>query len=165
VDDLMRIEKLHRGGEISLPERADVLISEMIGNDPLGEQILETASDAAGRLLKPGALLIPSALRIHVLPMVVPAKVRQDAFFTPEALERWGRWYGLPFPALLDPGAEAAQVGLVCKFVQPWTARNWPQLGPPVLLQSAGPSAARCSSISCLTTPCPRYAGAWRQPS
>jgi protein arginine N-methyltransferase 1 len=59
--------------EISLPDRADVLVSEMIGNDPLGEQILETASDAVGRLLKPDARLIPYALRIHVLPMVVPA--------------------------------------------------------------------------------------------
>jgi Ribosomal protein L11 methyltransferase (PrmA) len=32
--------------EIELPERADVLVSEMIGNEPLGERILETTCDA-----------------------------------------------------------------------------------------------------------------------
>ena len=45
--------------EISLPERADVLVSEIIGNDPLAEQVLDTATcDAVARLLKPGARLI-----------------------------------------------------------------------------------------------------------
>jgi precorrin-6B methylase 2 len=123
--------------EIALPERADVLVSEMIGNEPLGEQILETTCDAVARLLKPGARLIPSALRIYATPMVVPAKVRQGAFFTPEVLNRWQRWYGLPFRALLDPaGSGMTQVSLVRTFVDPWTARNWPQLGPPALIQA-----------------------------
>jgi precorrin-6B methylase 2 len=123
--------------EISLPERADVLVSEMIGNDPLAEQILETTRDAVARLLKPETRLIPSALRIHAMPIVVPEKVRQGTFFTPEVLERWQRWYGLPFRPLLDPGAAGVvtQVSLVRTFVKPWTARQWPQLGPPALLQ------------------------------
>ena len=121
--------------EIALPERADVLVSEMIGDDPLAEQILETTYDAVARLLKPGARLIPSALRIYATPVVVPEKVRQRAFFTPEVLDRWQRWYGLPFRALLhqeDTGA--TEVSLVRTFVDPWTARHWPLLGPPALL-------------------------------
>jgi precorrin-6B methylase 2 len=124
--------------EISLPERADVLVSEMIGNDPLAEQILETTRDAVARLLKPETRLIPSALRIHAMPMVVPEKVRQSTFFTPEVLERWQRWYGLRFRPLLDPGAAGVvtQVSLVRTFVKPWTARQWRQLGPPALLQA-----------------------------
>jgi precorrin-6B methylase 2 len=122
--------------EIALPERADVLVSEMIGDDPLAEQILEITCDAVARLLKPGARLIPSALRIYATPLVVPEKVRQAAFFTPEVLDRWQRWYGLPFRTLLDPGdGGATQVDLVRTFVDPWTARRWPLLGPPALLQ------------------------------
>jgi precorrin-6B methylase 2 len=123
--------------EVALPERADVLVSEMIGNEPLGERILETTCDAVARLLKPGARLIPSALRIYATPVVVPKKVRERAFFTPEVVDRWQRWYGVPFCALLDPAdVGATQVSLVRMFVDPWTARRWPLLGPPVLLQA-----------------------------
>jgi len=41
--------------QIELPERADLLVAEIIGNEPLEEEILETTLDARGRLLKPGA--------------------------------------------------------------------------------------------------------------
>ena len=54
----------------------------MIGHEPLAEQILETTSDAVARLLKPGARLIPSALRIYVTPVVVPESVRQKRSFS-----------------------------------------------------------------------------------
>ena len=120
--------------EITLPERADVLISEMIGNEPLGEQILETARDAVARMLKPGARLIPSSLQILVTPVVVPEKFRRKSFFTPELLDRWQSWYGLPFRGLLDP--PASQASLVRTFIDPWSARRWPTLGPPALLQA-----------------------------
>jgi precorrin-6B methylase 2 len=121
--------------EIALPEKADVLVSEMIGDEPLGERILEITADAVARLLKPGARLIPSALRIYATPVVVPAKVRQKAFFTPEVLDRFQRWYSLPFESLLEPGdPNATQISLVRTLVNPWTARRWPLLGPPALL-------------------------------
>jgi precorrin-6B methylase 2 len=123
--------------EITLPERADVLVSEMIGDEPLAERILETAYDAVSRLLKPGARLIPSAVRIYATPVVVPEKVRQQTFFTPEVLERWQRWYGLPFGALLDPGdVGATQINLLRTFVNPWAVRRWPLLGRPALLHA-----------------------------
>jgi hypothetical protein len=122
--------------EISLPEKADVLVSEMIGDDPLTEQILEITCDAVARLLKPGARLIPSVLRIYAAPMVVPEKVRQEALFTPEVLERWQSWYGLPFRALVDSGdAGAPQLSLVRTFVDPWATRCWSVLGPPTRVQ------------------------------
>jgi hypothetical protein len=43
-----------------LPERADVLISEIVSSDLLGEGILPTMEDALERLLKPGACVIPA---------------------------------------------------------------------------------------------------------
>ena len=39
--------------EIELPEPADLLVSEVIGSEPLEEEILETTLDARRRLLKP----------------------------------------------------------------------------------------------------------------
>jgi len=123
--------------DVVLPEQADVLVCEVIGNEPLAERILETTSDAVARLLKPRARLIPSALRIYAEPVVVPEKVRQRALFTPKALKRWQAWYGLPFGALLSPvDANATSVTLVRTFVDPWSTRRWPLLGPPTLLNS-----------------------------
>ena len=41
--------------QIELPEQADLLVAEVIGNEPLEEEILETTLDARRRLLKPEA--------------------------------------------------------------------------------------------------------------
>jgi precorrin-6B methylase 2 len=124
--------------EISLPERADVLVSEMIGNEPLAERILENTWDALQRLLKPGARLIPSALRIYATPMVVPENVRQKTLFTKAALNRWQRWYGLPFRALIDDMKDigGTHIRLAPAFVDPWKARRWTPLGQPALLHA-----------------------------
>ena len=52
-------------------------------------------------------------------------------------MDRWQRWYGLPFRALLDQRDPlASQVGLIRALVDPWNARRWPTLGPPVVLHA-----------------------------
>jgi hypothetical protein len=67
----------------------------------------------------------------------VPRKVRQGVFFTREVVDRWQRWYGLPFRALLDLAeGRATQLSLVRTMVDPWTARQWPPLGSPALLHA-----------------------------
>ncbi|MBK8725022.1 MAG: 50S ribosomal protein L11 methyltransferase [Holophagaceae bacterium] len=58
---------------LELPEKADVLVAELIGNEPLGERILEVTADAVARLLKPGARLVPSRLRILATPWTCPS--------------------------------------------------------------------------------------------
>jgi hypothetical protein len=52
--------------DVGIPEPADVLISETIGNAGLDEGILAWTFDARQRLLRPGALLLPQRLRIWV---------------------------------------------------------------------------------------------------
>jgi len=49
---------LEAGGDI-LPERADVVLSEIIASDFLSEGVLESLRDAKARLAKPGARIIP----------------------------------------------------------------------------------------------------------
>ena len=46
--------------------RADVLVSEIISNDILGQSVLPVMEDAAARLLKPGGTMIPAGGRIRV---------------------------------------------------------------------------------------------------
>jgi type II protein arginine methyltransferase len=49
-----------------LPERAEVLVSEVFGSAVLNECVIPTIEDAHARLLKPGAAVIPSAARARV---------------------------------------------------------------------------------------------------
>ena len=64
--------------EIELPEPADLLVAELIGNEPFEEEILETTLDARRRLLKPGARLIPHTLELVARPLRIPdAEARQ----------------------------------------------------------------------------------------
>ena len=58
--------------QIELPEKADLLVAEVIGNEPFEEEILETTLDARRRLLKPGARLIPHALTLLARPGPAP---------------------------------------------------------------------------------------------
>ena len=50
--------------DVGLPEPADVLISETIGNAGLDEGIVAWTHDARQRLLRPGAALVPQRLRV-----------------------------------------------------------------------------------------------------
>lgn len=58
--------------EMDDPPRADVVVSETLGNYALEENIIETLADAARRHLKPGGVLIPSRIRQFVAPVVSP---------------------------------------------------------------------------------------------
>jgi SAM-dependent methyltransferase len=55
--------------EIGIPEPADVLISETIGNAGFNEGIVAWAVDARQRLLRPDAARIPERLRLWVAPV------------------------------------------------------------------------------------------------
>lgn len=52
--------------DLGLPEPADVLITETIGNAGLDEGIIAWTSDARERLLRPGAAFLPQRLRLWV---------------------------------------------------------------------------------------------------
>jgi 2-polyprenyl-3-methyl-5-hydroxy-6-metoxy-1,4-benzoquinol methylase len=55
--------------EIVLPEKADVIISELIGIFALDENMLTTLLDARARFLKPGGQIIPSKIDLYVAPI------------------------------------------------------------------------------------------------
>ena len=122
---------------IELPEPADVLVSELIGNEPFEEEILETTLDARRRLLKAGARQVPHALTLLARPLLLPdAEARQRAIGH-RAVERWQRLYGIDFEPLLDaatPGpvnmpteAEVAARGPPWGRRSPWSPSTSPR--------------------------------------
>ena len=116
--------------DIELPERADLLVAEVIGNEPFEEEILETTLDARRRLLKPGARLIPHTLELVARPLHIPdAEARQRAIGR-RAIERWRHLYGIEFQPLLD----ASFPGPVNNPTEAEVLAGWPPVGPPVSL-------------------------------
>lgn len=115
--------------QIDLPERADVLVSEIIGNEPLGEQVLETTRDALQRLLKPDARLIPGRVKIYGIPVGVDEAERAKHVFTAGAVNNWGSWYAMNF----QPLAQLPRTPYLF-FIKPTRAASWPALAEPLLL-------------------------------
>ncbi len=116
--------------QIELPEPADLLVAELIGNEPLEEEILETTLDARRRLLAPGARLIPNALTLLARPVLLPtAEIRQRAFGR-AAVKRWQKLYNMDFGPLL----EAAIPGPTHTITEGEVVATWPCVGQPVEL-------------------------------
>lgn len=119
-----------RSTQLTLPERADVLVTELIGNDPLDELLLEVVSDAKARLLKPGARLVPCALEVLALPVDVPRRVIERHVFTPERIAAWRAAYGMDLSALMSVRLGPSQPIMV----RTEEILAWPRVAPPVPL-------------------------------
>jgi hypothetical protein len=83
---------------VTLPERANVLVTETLGNDPLDEGILVYVDDAKRRLLTPDARLIPFAIDIVVQAVDVP--LERTSLLTRDDTERWRELYGVDLSPL-----------------------------------------------------------------
>jgi predicted RNA methylase len=116
--------------QIELPEPADLLVAEVIGNEPFEEEILETTLDARNRLLKPGARLIPHTLELIARPLHIPAAEARQRAIGAAAVERWRHLYRIEFQPLLD----AAFPGPVNNPTEAEVLAHWPPAGPPATL-------------------------------
>lgn len=119
-----------RSTQVTLPERADVLVTELIGNDPLDELLLEVVSDAKARLLKPGAQLVPCALEVLALAVDVPRRVIERHVFTAERVAAWRAAYGMDLSALMSVRLGPTQPIMV----RTEDILTWPQVAPAIPL-------------------------------
>ncbi|MEE9382774.1 MAG: 50S ribosomal protein L11 methyltransferase [Nannocystaceae bacterium] len=67
--------------EVTLPVRANVLLSETLGSFGLDENTLEFTMDARDRFLRPQARLLPCGLQTFVAPVELAAHRRKIAFW------------------------------------------------------------------------------------
>lgn len=130
---------------ISLPERADVLVGEIIGNDPFCEGVLEAYADARARLLRPGAAILPQRVRLYAVPVTLPAEHRAPAV-SPEHVSRWRESLGIDFSPL-GAAATRALGGRWTYAVRPVEARAWPRLGRGCRLAEVDLATAQASAV------------------
>jgi hypothetical protein len=130
--------------QVSLPERGDVLVSEMIGADPMEERVLEATWDARKRLLKRGARLIPGRVRVSCTPVTIPERVIRRYTFTEPSTRKWKRWYGIDF----EPLTQIAKASN--RSFQVWgrVPGKWEALSSPLLLAEVDLKRAKSLSLN-----------------
>ena len=119
---------------VTLPERADVLIAELIGDDPLAEQVIWITRDAVMRLLKPDARLVPSDIKIFGVPVTIPIDELGKLTFASDVLQKWQSWYDIDFNPLLKVARESSTNLLFGHHINVYEMRAWKTLSSPVLL-------------------------------
>jgi 2-polyprenyl-3-methyl-5-hydroxy-6-metoxy-1,4-benzoquinol methylase len=86
--------------DVTLDERAGVIIHEVLGTDPFSENVLPFIEDARNRLLAPGGRLIPSALEVCCVGFEVEDRPYLDARRAGAELLELEGLYGLDFGPL-----------------------------------------------------------------
>jgi protein arginine N-methyltransferase 1 len=116
--------------DVELPEKADVFISEMIGNDPFAEEILQVASDAKKRLMKEDAVYIPEAIRLYGVPVSIPQAQLTKRTFDSNTLKKWKKDFSYNFEAL----APIRGIPESAFYVKPQNIKTWQTFGEPIKL-------------------------------
>jgi 16S rRNA G966 N2-methylase RsmD len=117
--------------QIELPELADVLVGEIIGNDPFDENVLPVYADAKKRLLKPNAKILPELVKAFVLPIQLPANMLLNKNLTDAYLSNWKQWYGTDFSDLKKVGVDHTRL---FSKISTQKAKKLPIVGPPIFL-------------------------------
>ncbi len=69
---------------VELPEPVDVILTETLGNDGLGEGILGSVIDARRRFLKSGGRIVPHSVELIAAPVEAPADYHRVEMWTDE---------------------------------------------------------------------------------
>ena len=83
--------------DAELPERADLLIHEIIGHDPVDENMLSTIDDARARLVRPGGAFLPYSIEVAVIGFESDNVPYVTGALAAAGAEEFGRRYELDF--------------------------------------------------------------------
>lgn len=131
-----RIRFLHgTAAEIEVPERVDVVVSDLSGALPLFEEHLTTIINVRDRFLKPGGILIPQRDRLFCAP------VSNEALYA-RIVEPWRSIDGVDFSAgetmaLNTPQAHAIRPEDLASEPQCWATLDYATLDSPHVRGSA----------------------------
>lgn len=118
--------------DVRLRDKADVVIAELIGNDPFAEKILSTTWDSRKRLLKAGGKIIPCAIRVFALGLFL----KSDWFITCDVAKRARNWKNV---YKCDLAPVVSMLNRTCSryFINPYSLRKCKFYSRPTLLAEA----------------------------
>lgn len=94
----------------TLPERARIVVGEIIGDDLFDEGILPTFADAAKRFATSDAVFVPNALQPVLQPLQLPTERLARLVYLPETCRQWTESYGIDFQWLTQASERTALV-------------------------------------------------------
>ncbi|MCB9779234.1 MAG: class I SAM-dependent methyltransferase [Alphaproteobacteria bacterium] len=94
------VEVVQSDIELLEPEPMDLVFSELLNADPFAEGILD-AMNAAARWVRPGGILAPHRIDLHVA-LIAAADADAELAEGRRAVRRLGEKYDLPVAAILD---------------------------------------------------------------
>ena len=130
---------------LKLPEFADLVISEILDDDPLRENVLETLSDARTRLLKPDARTIPQSLTVFGALVEVPADELKRYTFTKELINQWANRYSLSFEPLIHGLTQNLSANISRQKTKGWRRLSQAHPLAEIDLQGHRKSRVQCS--------------------
>ncbi|MBI2265114.1 MAG: 50S ribosomal protein L11 methyltransferase [Armatimonadetes bacterium] len=90
--------------DAELPEKVDLIYSEIIGINPLEERLIPTLSDGVSRFLKPGGTTMPSHFSLWVAG--IESDLLEERYLRAEehtaVVERFSEVYGLDLSSIAD---------------------------------------------------------------
>jgi hypothetical protein len=134
--------------QLELPEQADVLLTDIVGNEALDMRIWETVQDVRRRLMKDSPRLVPGRLTSFATLTRIPDKVLDKHRVTQHHLARWKEMFGIDF----GPMAESESRRSIGFYERPETVQTWDFLSNPSELYQVdlqqdmtGPLERRCA--------------------
>lgn len=135
--------------EVALPERADVVVADQIGQFGFDAGLWEYFADAGRRFLQPAGVLVPGRIRMTIAPVEAPELFGQVEFWNTQPAgfdfrpaRGWAAHTGypahLPVEALLAPGAVAADVPMRGVSPVPFRTHNVVRVERPGTLHGLG---------------------------
>lgn len=107
---------------ISLADKATVLITDLIGNDPFDLEMWEMIQDARDRLLADSFRCLPATITMYVRLISIPEEVIREHIVTDDLIENWQQQYSIDFSAFADANGS----GLRGWFERPRNVSQWP---------------------------------------
>ncbi len=116
--------------EVQLPERVDAIICDQVGHFGVEAGLIQFGVDARQRFLKPGGIMLPSRVDLHVAPVEAPEQSARVEFWTGRPagfdlspVRQWASNTGYPTTldadALLGPSAKAGAFDMTTVTVAP----------------------------------------------
>jgi len=117
---------------IDPPEKADLIVSEILSNDVFTENHMQVTADAIRRMLKPGGRLLPASARLCGRLVQIADKARARHTITASDVADWQARYGLDYTPLY----EAQWHGQTRLRVTAETIHGWKSLSETIVIGS-----------------------------
>ena len=115
---------------LTLPEKATMLTTDLIGNEPLDMKLWETIEDARTRLMTSDAKIIPQSFQCFATFYEAPNDYISQHQASKADVDRWFIWYGIDFSPLVSHD-DRAWIGT---HERPEIISGWKKLSNPVKL-------------------------------